>query len=158
MVSWKCSLPLLTRHSITIFPASSQEPRPQKAQDLQQWCCNAVCDQNKNLQCQYIETAGGKFQIYGSIYHQGINHLLKCPNSNAPSSLQLLGNHRVPQWCCELKADILGVNRIVGWLRFFHVSEVPLHGQLTVTMIHCHKRVIIQPVVPSGVSTSIQAN
>lgn len=38
------------------------------------------------------------------------------------------------------------VERIVGWITVFHSSEVPLHDRLTVTMIQCHLRVIIQPL------------
>lgn len=33
---------------------------------------------------------------------------------------------------------------IVGWITIFYSSEVPLHGKPTVTMIHCHRWVIIQ--------------
>lgn len=46
------------------------------------------------------------------------------------------------------------VKWIVGRITVFYGSEVPLHGQLTVTMIRCHLRVIIQRVRRSGVSAS----
>lgn len=131
----------LLLYNIKMYPVLSKEP-----QGLCFWC-----RLRSNLVTPEIQRNGGQktADLWRTWPSRSLDESpLKTPEFKGTSNFPLVA--RQP----ESAAAMLGakgwqprvVEWIVGWITVFHSSEVPLHGRLTVTMIQCHLRIIIQPL------------